>query len=73
MSESSFYGNPWHKPGRQEYGPATYETAAAPVAHACAQIFERVPGRVWDVVVGGVCVTQRAGLRGAKQAAEALQ
>ncbi len=70
MSGATFYGNPWHKPGRPEYGPALYEARGKPVAHAGALIFERVSGCVWDVVVNGVCVTQRAGLRGAKQAAE---
>jgi len=73
MSESSFYSNPWHKSGRPEYGPALYESKAAPTEHAGALIFERVAGRVWDVVVDGTCVTQRAGLRGAKQAAEDLR
>lgn len=64
------YQNPWHRPGRPEYGPACYETTAIPVRHAGADIFERIPGRVWDVVRGGVCITQRAGLNGAIRAAQ---
>lgn len=66
------YRNPWHKPGRSEYGPQFYETTAKPRAHAGALIYERVPGCIWDVVVDGVCVTQMAGPRGAREAAESL-
>ena len=68
-----FACNPWHKPGRAEYGPAVYETSAHPTRHACHEIFERVPGRVWDIVRDGACVAQMAGLEGAKRAAEVLK
>jgi hypothetical protein len=64
------YKNPWHKPGKPEYGPAMYETSAQPIEHASCLIYQRIPGRVWDVVKNGVCLTQRAGINGAKQAAE---
>ncbi len=65
------YRNPWHRPEAPTlYGPAMYSTTAKPVQHAGHSIFERIPGCVWDVVRDGVCVTQRAGLNGAKRAAE---
>jgi hypothetical protein len=65
------YSNPWHRPGLAHYGPAFYETDAKPVPWAGCLIYERVPGLVWDVVKDGVCVAQHAGLRGARDAADA--
>ena len=67
------YRNPAHKPGRQEYGPEFYETSAAAVEYMGALIVNRVPGAVWDVVVDGVCVTQRAGKSGAMQAIQSIK
>jgi hypothetical protein len=64
------YRNPWHKPGLPHYGPAFYETDATPVRHAGCDIYERVKGAVWDVVYQGACLTQCAGLGGARLAAE---
>ena len=55
-------------------GPDVFITESEPVCHAGAFIYERkdpdtgIP--VWDVVIDGVCVAQRAGLNGAKEAAE---
>jgi hypothetical protein len=66
------YRNPWHKPETPIYGPAQYTTNAKPVEHAGCTIYERIPGHVWDVVRGGVCRTQMAGLNGAKAAAEKI-
>lgn len=66
------YRNPWHKTNGG-YGPAMYETSAKPVVYGGYEIFERVAGHVWDVVKDGVCITQRAGINGAKQAIDALQ
>lgn len=66
------YRNPWHEPRDPRYGPAEYETDARPFAHAGCLIYERIAGRCWDVVKNGVCVTQRAGPRGAREAAEDL-
>lgn len=65
------YRNPWHRAdARGLYGPAFYETDAKPIAVGDAVIYERIAGQCWDVVRGGVCVTQRAGLRGAVAAAK---
>ena len=69
------YRNPWHKPGQPHYGPEQYATDATPMQHAGCVLYERIPGPVgrcvWDVVRDGVCLTQRAGKRGAMAAAEA--
>lgn len=59
------YKNPWHDPKTNLYGPAQYETNAEPHLYRGFAIYQRVPG-VWDVVFGSTCLTQRAGLRGAK-------
>lgn len=64
------YKNPWHTPGKDCYGPAMYQTDAKPFEHAGCLIYERIPGRCWDVVRDGVCQTQRAGKRGAMEGAE---
>jgi len=78
------YRNSFYKPngvdgiGRPHtYGPEFYETDAVPVEHAGHLIYERRDAStfgdsVFDVVKDGTCVAQRAGLTGAKQAAEAL-
>lgn len=62
------YINPFASP--RNHQPVTRETDADPVRHAGCLIFRR--GWVYDVVVNGVCVRQRFGLRGAKEAAEAV-
>lgn len=64
------YRNPWHKPPHEAYGPAFYTTDAKPLEHAGCLIYERIKGVCWDVVRKGVCLHQRAGLDGAKAAAE---
>lgn len=65
------YTNPWHKPGKPEYGPAVYETDAAPTEH-CGHLVYHRQAQVWDVVKGGACVTQRAGPNGARRAIDAI-
>jgi hypothetical protein len=60
------YLNPWHKPGKPEYGPPAYETDVKPAEYRGFLIFHRLP-QVWDVVKDGRCVTQRAGPNGARQ------
>lgn len=60
------YRNPWHHPAHPQQGPREYTTDARPVAYRGYLIYPRIPGVVWDVVKGGECVTQRAGLSGAK-------
>ena len=64
------YKNPWHKAGAQQYGPLFYETDTKPIKAANGHIiYERIKGVCWDVVKDGVCVSQRAGLHGAHEAA----
>lgn len=62
------YKNPWHNPHDSKYGPESYETGAAPIEYRDYLIYERIPGHCWDVVKDGHCITQRAGLDGAKRA-----
>jgi hypothetical protein len=66
------YSNPWHKRYKEEYGPEYYETKVNPIEYKGHLIFQRIEGRVWDVVKNGKCVTQRAGLNGAKRAIDLL-
>lgn len=66
------YANPWHKPHGKGYGPDVYRTDAKPREYRGYLIFERIPAVCWDVVKDGVCVTQRAGLNGAKRAIDAI-
>jgi hypothetical protein len=65
------YKNPWHKPGKPQYGPPCYETDVRPAEYLGYLIYHR-HAAVWDVVKDGVCVTQRAGPNGARQAIAAL-
>lgn len=60
------YKNPWHKPGKPEYGPINYETNVLPTEYNGHLIYHRL-NSVWDVVKNGVCITQRAGFNGAKR------
>ena len=66
------YRNPWHRPGKPEYGPAIYSTHARPQEYRGHLIFQRVEGHVWDVVMDGQCLTQMAGPNGARQAIDRL-
>jgi hypothetical protein len=59
------YRNPWHKPGRAEYGPPVYVANVEAMPYGGFLIYHR-QGAVWDVVKDGECITQRAGLGGAK-------
>lgn len=63
------YANPWHKRGEPQYGPPVYECETEPIEHAGYLIYRRRPD-CCDVVLNGECVTQRATLKGAKEAAE---
>jgi hypothetical protein len=67
------YINPWHNPRTNTYGPAEYVTDAKPTEYKGFLIYERISGHVWDVVKDGRCVTQRAGLNGARNYIDQLQ
>lgn len=58
------YSNPWHVPGKPEYGPATYVTDAVSAPYRGFEIYDRLPN-VFDVVKDGACVGQFAGYGGA--------
>jgi hypothetical protein len=70
MTHMATYKNPWHTPGKDCYGPAMYQSDVKPFEHAGCLIYERIVGKVWDVVKDGICQTQRAGKRGAMEGAE---
>jgi len=66
------YKNPWHSK-RDRFSKSHFETDARPIKYGDCIIYHRIRstskgGDVWDVVLNGLCVTQRAGLNGAKQA-----
>lgn len=65
------YRNPWHRPEDRNNGPEFFETDARPRMVAGLAIYKRLPN-CWDIVRDGVCICQRAGPRGAKEAAERL-
>jgi len=60
------YKNPWHSKTLLNYGPEFYETSVRPIIYKNYLIYNR-HASVWDVVKGGVCITQMAGLRGAQE------
>ena len=70
------YRNPWHNAKNNTYGPAVYETSAEPVQYGGYQLYMRVQGRPGacgvDVVREGVCVTQMAGMNGARRSVDRL-
>lgn len=65
------YRNPWHRPSKPEYGPATFTTDAHPTEYRGYLIYHRVQN-VWDVVKDGACVSQMAGPNGARTAIDRL-
>jgi len=48
------------------YGPEFYETDVTPTAYKGFEIYRRLT-ECFDCVVDGVCVSQRAGINGAKR------
>jgi len=64
------YRNPWFKEFG-DYGPEFYTSRVAPAEYRGFQIFHRHEG-MWDLVKGGVCLTQRAGRKGVFNLADAL-
>jgi hypothetical protein len=66
------YRNSWFRSGETRGDPEYYETDARATEHAGCLIFERIKGRVWDVVRDGTCLAQRAGPSGAREAAERI-
>lgn len=64
------YKNPWYLV-RKGSGPEYYEndSDSEPELYKGYQIFTRQEhGPIFDVVLEGICVTQRAGINGAKRA-----
>jgi hypothetical protein len=61
------YRNPWHKPGKPEYGPAHYTTDAEPKPYNGHLIYQRLQ-QCYDIVKDGVCIGQFAGPNGARNA-----
>ena len=67
----SSYANPWYSPS-SGVDPAVYTTDAKPVEYHGFQIFHRIKGVCCDVVYEGVCVAQRVGMSGAREAIERI-
>jgi hypothetical protein len=60
------YKNPWYEPGGK-YGPPVYTCEKRPmITYRGVQIF-KVWERRYDVVMNGVCITQRAGASNPRQ------
>jgi hypothetical protein len=64
------YRNPWHHSGHLD-SPEFFSTDKPALLWEGCEIFHVLPEQ-WDVVKSGTCITQRAGLKGAKQAAEVV-
>ncbi len=60
------YRNPVHRRHDPMYGPEFYQTDAKPVTYKGHLIYHRTE-LVWDVVLDGVCLTNRAGPNGARR------
>lgn len=69
----SKYKNLCFKPSKPEYGPEFYETDVKPTDYRGYLVYERIKGSVWDVVKDDVCITQMAGMSGAKAAIDAVE
>lgn len=61
------YKNPWFKVGQDP----DYHTDVEPITFEGYLIYHILPNQ-YDVVKNGVCISQRAGLNGAKLAAESV-
>lgn len=61
------FRNPWAKPTE----PQDYVRNIEPVEYLGCEIFHVFPNQ-FDVVKSGVCISQRVGMEGAKQAAEVV-
>jgi hypothetical protein len=71
-TETHRYRNPWHKPGKPEYGPAVYSAYPGDTGTAYRGFLIYHRGACYDVVKDGACVTQLAGPRGARDAIDRL-
>lgn len=67
------YKNPWYKPKNPTYGPEYYTTDAKPLEYKGFSIYERFIDICFDVVKDGTCISQRAGLNGAKRFIDSLE
>lgn len=68
---SAKYKNPWFNTGKDN-GPELFECDKDPVEYNGCLIYEREEFgyKVFDVVKDGICVAQRAGPRGAREAVD---
>lgn len=67
----SMYLNPWYKKYNRYSSPEYFQTKGIPIKYNGYLIFHRVP-EIWDVVKNNVCITQMAGINGAKRAIDEL-
>ena len=68
---SASYINPWHKQESGSDSAPMFTTDAKPVEYRGFLIYRRLPAS-FEVVKDGICLTQRAGLTGAKWAIDNL-
>ena len=69
------YKNPWWDGGKN--GPRKYQTDARPVVAGKCRIYHRIKSsnrsaNCYDVVVNGVCQSQRFTMQGARAAVRAI-
>ena len=70
MPATSYRNSVW-KPEGKGYGPEFYTTDVTPKGYRGYLIYHRLMD-VYDIVKDGVCVTQYAGPRGAREAIDRL-
>ena len=71
MNTQATYINPFHNLNYQSSAPV-FTTTAKPKEYRGFLIYERINGSSFEVVQDGVCITQRAGMNGAKSAIDNL-
>nr|WP_321524881.1 hypothetical protein [uncultured Cohaesibacter sp.] len=63
------YKNKFWREDGSGYGPEFYETDAKPIEHHGLLIYRRLK-ECFDIVDDGICISQYAGINGAKNAIE---
>lgn len=68
MAAQATYLNPWWT--AHSDAPREYQVRGNPTLYRGFELRNRIPGRVCDVVIAGVCVRQVVTIRGAKAAVD---
>jgi hypothetical protein len=67
------YKNRWYNPKNDDYGKQTFKTDVKPTKYKGYLIYQRVSGHVWDIVKDNICISQRAGINGAKSFIDSIK